>query len=54
MNTPFTNGKLNNSSAKGEYPFASAFDPNSTDSPEISKYLLATNFIVDGFGVISA
>jgi hypothetical protein len=53
-NTFLTNGKLNNSSAIGEYPFASALELNSTESPVINKYLFATNFIVEGFGVISA
>ncbi len=54
MKTFFTNGKFNSSSASGENPLASALDPNSTESPVISKYLLATNFIVEGLGVISA
>ena len=54
MKTFFTKGKLNNSSAIGENPFASVIEENSTESPVSSKYLFATNFIVDGFGVISA
>jgi hypothetical protein len=54
MKTFFTNGKESNSSAIGENPFASFAALNSTESPVINKYLFATNFIVDGLGVISA
>jgi hypothetical protein len=54
IKTPFTKGNWNNCSANGENPFASEALVNSTDSPVNNKYLLATNFIVVGFGVISA
>jgi hypothetical protein len=53
IKTPLTKGNFNNSSAKGENPFASSVEVNSTDSPVSNKYLFATNFIVEGFGVIS-
>jgi hypothetical protein len=53
MKTFFTNGKSNKASAIGENPFASFLDANSTESPEIRRYLFATNFIVVGLGVIS-
>jgi hypothetical protein len=53
IKTPFTNGNLKSYSANGEYPLASDPVLNSTDSPETSKYLFATNFMVVGLGVIS-
>jgi hypothetical protein len=53
MNTFLTKGKSKSASASGENPLASFREVNSAESPEIRRYLFATNFIVDGFGVIS-
>ena len=53
MKTFFTKGKSKSASATGENPLASFREVNSAESPEINKYLFATNFIVEGFGVIS-
>jgi hypothetical protein len=53
MKTFLTNGKSNNASASGEKPLDPFLEENSTESPEISRYLFATNFIVVGLGVIS-
>jgi hypothetical protein len=48
-----TKGKSKSASASGEYPLAAALFSNSTEAPVGKRYLLATNFMVEGLGVIS-
>jgi len=48
-----TKGKSNSASASGENPFADDLLSNSTEAPVGKRYLLATNFMVEGLGVIS-
>ena len=52
-NTPVTNGKVNRLVAKGAF-VASDGSLNSTLVPGSVNAKLQTNFIVEGFGVLSA